>query len=199
MDPNLRQQLVELLERANSVERSSGRSSVLVFFNSPFFLTFLGGVLITTGSLVLENRISESKERAQRQREFDRRQQDFVSDFASGVSRSLSISYSMRQRVIWLKEHQHTQSPNLQYVDGRPFIETREVYEKQLAQYLELPAIDGLLPQATVLFPSLRTEISDFQKTHDEFFACSDQNQLRVLIKKLISLYRSLIAEMAKL
>jgi len=196
MKDEIQKQLLVLLNRLNTPEQKAHHSKIGVFLNSPFFLTFLGGILITCGSLLLESRISEGKEQGQRQRDAERRQQEFVTVFASGGYRSLSHSYGMRQREIWLGQQQGSQTKETHYVDGRSFSETRDIYEKQFSEYLAAQPIDALLPQAVFHFPALKTKIEDFEKVFEAYLTCKKQDELDRLIDELTASHKALVRAM---
>ncbi len=202
MNGEIEKRLVQLLDGLTKEKppvQSRGKR-VLAFLNTPFFLTFLGGIIIMSLTFFVEARIAHNARESENRTALLEQRKSTVSAFADVASRSLSIAYEMLQRKIWLSQHQGptVETASLSFVDGRTFNETRNLYESQKQRYLECQSIDALIAQAHPLFPQLYTLLNEFQKKQEEFLQSDTQAALDYAFGHLMEQYGTVIQRMSE-
>lgn len=128
MDTNLE----VLVTAATEVLRTkpAEKHPVWAFFNSSFFLTFLGGMIIAFAGVILQNKYSEAAAAAQRQQLELSAKREFLKEFTESVTYGVEYAVSMRLRELWLRKHQNdADRDQIRYGDGRSYSETRDYWE----------------------------------------------------------------------
>src|SRR5207244_4467212 len=125
------------------------------FWNSPFVVTFLGGVFLA----FISGGVTECTARHTKDRELAsqrlRQKQDFVETFNTKIERYLELSVSVRKRELFLREWQSDpKRATVRYPDGRTFEETRTKWEEDKKFWLEHSpgSATGLVYTAVILF-----------------------------------------------
>jgi hypothetical protein len=174
MNTEIENGLIEFLRRTLKPRQIPRESKFIGFFNSPFFLTFVAGVLLTILSLTVTAKISYLAERRQLNRDTLDSKIKTMQIFAEGIVQFLQGSYGMRKREIWLKINYMKQyEKTLRYPDGRNFKETRNFYENQRILYNKLTHPDSLCAYARAIFAdadeSLINNIDNIDKVLDDY------------------------------
>lgn len=203
MSAEIQKELLELLKSLNEPKPKSDVSwyqKIPKIINSPFMLTVAVGGIVTIGSIKLEEHIARGKEERLRHHDEQRRKEEFVTKFSSGVVKEVTISHGMYQRAIWLRANQNidrTSQKVKTFPDGRNFLETRDAYEATLQDFIKHQSIVGLLPQARVVFPELKDQLTKFEDAHDRYTKSTSQNELKEHLKRLKTLYDEIVESMA--
>jgi hypothetical protein len=106
----------------------------MTLLNSPFTVTFIGGVVLAMLGTLLQSQVAKSGKSESIRIERSQRKQKLSYDFANEFPLSLSLAYSFKTRKLWLA----TNSPDStnHFEDGRTFAETRALYETMYDRYI---------------------------------------------------------------
>jgi hypothetical protein len=171
------------------------------FFNSPFFITFCGGAIVTLLTIFIPPIISENISKINKQVKFNRQLQTqqikIMTEFADGISRWLSYSKTVKKRIMWLKDKDAKEK---EFPDGRSFIETRDFYEKELDQLRKLKDPNATCAEAKAIFKSkkIHKKINLLSSTITEVINAKDNETYNKTYKKIININKDIIELMGK-
>ena len=161
VDPKgeLLSRLNELLERllaeektpTSTVHRVLARTAA--FFQSSFFITVVGGVLLAWLPFQWQQRASDQREREAESARIAERKERLAYQFAKDFPLSAHLIGRFRKRQLWMASEE-THGTNKAYADGRTFAETRDYTEKLVDQYLTLGPTASMCNQIAASFPN---------------------------------------------
>jgi hypothetical protein len=149
----------ELLERLlKEKKESSSRcqrffAPIKAFFQSTFFITVVGGVLLALLPLQWQNRAAVHREREAEATQIAERKERLAYQFAKDFPLSVHLAGCFRKRQLWMGDRE-AQELNKPYADGRTFAETRDYTEKLVDQYLLLGPTASICNQIAASFPN---------------------------------------------
>jgi hypothetical protein len=199
MEKEISQELIKVLRNLNR-ERPS-RNKFVEFLNSPFAITFVGGLIAAIITLIVQFQFEKGAEERLRLQVRIEKMQTTLTIFSDGIVKSLQASIGMRKRGIWLKTHKNDKNKeSLFYPDQRNFIETRDFWEKQRALFETLRHPDSLCAEARAIFNDKETAdlIDELDIILDNYFVTWTIEELIDNYNKATKLYQVVVASMGK-
>lgn len=160
--------------------------TLMKFFNSPFFLTLVSGLILSVASVILTDSLSQAAESRLRKEKDIAAQLSTHREFTRGMVDFVVNSHGMRKRGIWLYHMQSISPANRgNYPDGRDFEKTRDHYESQLLEFKKIEHAYSLCSLASSMFYSsdlLQTKIKKLRKTSENYLNTWDEDELNSLV-----------------
>lgn len=157
------------------------------FLNSPFIVTLLGGVLLSLISLswqTIEKKAHLANEKISQAREI--KKQIFY-EYTHQIPASLYSLLKYKEREMWIRENQHKkEKARLKFYDGRNFVETRSIYEKELeAFYLKLSPF-STMAKVTAMFEdkAIGEKVKELRIVFDEMIRVKSREDFLKLYDK---------------
>ena len=164
--------LSELLERLLEEKKETPSrfqrlfAPINAFFQSPFFITVVGGVSLAWLPIEWQRLASEHREREAEATQIAERKARLAYQFAKDFPLSVHLAGRFIKRQLWMGDRE-AQELNKPYADGRTFAETRDYTEKLVDQYLTLGPAASICNQIAASFP-VSTNIATWARALNE-------------------------------
>jgi hypothetical protein len=137
-----------LREELASGEKGPGKAG---FLNSPFIITFLGGLFVTAITLLVQHLAAGHDRQLQYSiKRFDRMAAVMVK-MAEEFPEAIYLVYAMEKRSCWLAD---PRNKDKDYDDGRDHGQTRAFYDSLVEKFFSATNPSSLLAEAPLFFTS---------------------------------------------
>lgn len=126
------------------------KTSFSEIVNSPFIVTFLGGLIASLITFSIQHNSAKHDAEALRVKQDYERREKVAYDFADEFPLTLNLADRFMTRQVWLQEHTNGVFDE----DGRSYSETRDYYETCLNAYLARRPAGSLCSQIAAEFRS---------------------------------------------
>lgn len=189
-------------EKKDTTNTNASSQQSLTWFkilNSGFVVTLLGGLLVGSLTVYLQNESSLKNQEKIRLQELIDSKHKILTEFSDGIIRSLQTSYGMRKRAIWLKLNQKKGNlDKLRYPDRRNFGQTRDMYESMRREFNKLRHPDSLCAQVLAIYddPQVQDSVIILDKILDKYMSTYDYNELKKAFEEASNKYQEVIKHM---
>jgi len=147
----------ELVARINKLldilsKQDTEKSRLSEVANSPFMVTFLGGVIVAALTLLIQSKTAEHDKAVVFQKQKYERKEKAAYGFADEMPLKLNLALRFKTREVWLKEQPGSNAVFAS--DGRSFTQTRDYYESCLDRYLAQRPVGSICSELIADFQS---------------------------------------------
>lgn len=187
-----------MAQSARADTNSQGANGLLEYMNSPFVVTFLGGLIIFALTSFWQHLERESTvKREQSERTYDRKY-NLLTQFTTEFPRTLLLAKDVQRRALWMRLNRL--EPDAQYPDKRNFEQTRKKWESDQRELLERESGRLFGIQLGVAFTSseVRSDAASLNNAWDSLMEAGKRSEVDREADRLEALYLKLVKTMSE-